>query len=98
MTKRQADNLRQINQLQFSIPASAKILGWNARRLWDLVHEHRDAILSASCINAQCVGQCRIGIPSVRIGKRYFITKEALVSYVKRLREDSFYEVIDGKR
>ena len=86
-------NKLSTNQLMFTVPQSAVILGWNSRRLWDLVHEHRDAILNASCLNDLCSGQCKNGIPSVRIGKRYFITKEALELFVRNQRKNSFKEV-----
>ena len=91
------EQLEERNQLMFTVPQSAGILGWNSRRLWDLVHAHRDAILNASCLNDLCSGQCKNGIPSVRIGKRYFITKEALELFVRNQRKNSFKEVLHGE-
>ena len=85
------------NRLIYSIPQSAKMLSWNNRRLWDKVHEHRDAILNSACINMECIGQCKNGIPTVRIGKRYFITKEALELFIKNITKSTFEEVLHGK-
>ena len=97
LQKKMETKLIEQNKLMFSIPQSAKILDWNSRRLWDKVHEHRDAILNASCLNVECVGQCKNGIPTVRIGKRYFITKEALELFIKNITKSTFEEVLHGK-